>query len=172
MGWIDSPLTAEGKTNAKSSAAKLKDLPIDLIVSSDLGRAFITAYLIARQLGYDSEIEVFSDLREMNYGDLANQPYHNYPELSPEENTFFTPPNGESLDQMQKRVLECINKIGANNEGKTTLIVAHDGTINAIMAHYNKRSLGLEDDHHNAHDFVAKFEWDQGQIKSLVELPA
>lgn len=81
MGWTDTPLTEEGKLNAKSSASKLKAIHIDQIVSGDLGRAFATAYIISRQLGYSSDIEMSAGLREMNYGDLANQPYGAYPIL-------------------------------------------------------------------------------------------
>lgn len=169
MGWIDTPLTDEGKQNAKSSAAKLKDIHFDHIISSDLGRAFMTAYIIARQLGYSSEVEALSGLREMSYGDLANQPYSAYPELSPVENTNYVLPNGESLAQMQKRVLDCINEIGLKYTGKTVLIVAHDGTINAIKASFNQNEMGLEDATHNAHDFVGRFEWDEGRIKSFDE---
>lgn len=170
MGWVDTPLTEEGRQNASSSAAKLKGIDFDKIVSSDLGRAFRTAYIISRQLGYTAEIETYSGLREVNYGDLANQPYSVYPELSSDENTDYVPTNGEALSQTQKRVLDCINSLASKYGGKTVLIVAHDGTINAIKASYSQNAMGREDATHNAHDFVAKFEWDNGQVKSFSEL--
>ena len=74
-GWIDTPLTADGIKNAATSAEKLRSIKFDKIISSDLGRAFITAYLISRKLGYTSTIELSKELREVNYGDLANLPY-------------------------------------------------------------------------------------------------
>ena len=170
MGWIDTPLTEAGKQNAKSSAVKLKNIHFDKIVASDLGRTFMTAYIIARQLGYASDIEALSGLREMNFGDLANQPYSAFPTLSPSEKANYIPPNGESLSQMQQRVLDCVNLLSTKYAGQTVLIVAHDGTINAIRASYSQNDMGHEDDMHNAHDFVAKFEGSDGQIKSFDEM--
>lgn len=73
-GWIDTPLTEEGVRNAASSAAKLNGTKIDKIVSSDLGRAFVTAYIISRKLNYSNEIELNKGLREINYGELGNMP--------------------------------------------------------------------------------------------------
>src|SRR6266545_7227401 len=84
-GWIDTPLTEEGIKNASSSADKLRSIAFDKIISSDLGRAFVTAYLISRSLGYTSAIELHKDLREVNYGELANKFYSGpdsaYPKL-------------------------------------------------------------------------------------------
>lgn len=47
-GWIDTPLTDTGLEPTKKVIDKLANLQIDEIYSSDVGRAFITAYAIAR----------------------------------------------------------------------------------------------------------------------------
>jgi broad specificity phosphatase PhoE len=166
-GWVDTPLTDKGVKFAASSAMKLKELGIDRIISSDLGRAFTTAYIISRNIGHTGEIERFKELREVNYGDLANKPYSTYPDLSVEENTTFVSPNGESLSRMQIRVIECINKIDAQNPHKTILIVAHDGTINAIRANFSGESMGEADSVHNPYDIVAKFTLSHGKVASF-----
>ena len=170
MGWIDTPLTDEGIKNAASSVAKIRDIHFDKIMSSDLGRAFTTVYLISRELGYTSNIERLPDFREVNYGDLANLPYEAYPELSALENATYIPPNGESLTQMQTRVMARINAISTENEGKTILIVAHGGPINAIYASFARENIGTADATHHAHDFVAKFEYDDGKVISFDEV--
>jgi broad specificity phosphatase PhoE len=170
QGWIDTPLTAEGVQNAKSAAAKLRGLQIDSIISSDLGRAFVTAYLVVRELGIDIEIERSSELREVNYGDLAGKPYSAYPNLTPQENATFVSPNGESLVQMQQRVLGYIQQLTTHNPNGTILLVAHDGTINAIRANFSGESMGTADLTRNAHDFVAKFTHDGSKVTSFNEL--
>jgi broad specificity phosphatase PhoE len=170
MGWIDTPLTNEGIKNADSSVAKIRDIHFDKIMSSDLGRAFTTAYLISRELGYASDIDRLRDFREANYGDLANMPYEAYPELSALENASYIPPNGESLTQMQSRVMARLNTVSSENEGKTILIVAHDGPINAIHASFTQENIGTADATHHAHDFVAKFVYDNGKVISLDEV--
>jgi broad specificity phosphatase PhoE len=199
-GWIDTPLTDEGIQNAVSAARKLQQQQggkfgvtgdklgggeggklgarrasrrIDKIISSDLGRAFMTAYIISRQLGFTDAIECRRELREVNYGDLANMPYADYPAgMSPEENTNYTSPRGESLAHMQQRVMAGIAEIAASNPDKTILLVAHDGTINAVNAIFTNQSIGVLDAIHNPHDFVAKFTYDKGQVLSFEEIGA
>lgn len=169
-GWIDTPLTPAGEQNAANIAVKLGGLRIDKIISSDLGRAFTTAYIIAQRLSYRDRIERFKELREVNYGDLANQPYHDYPDLTPEENSNYLPPNGESLVQMQHRVLECLISLDKKYPEETVLIVAHDGTINALRAKCTGGSMGYADLTHNSHEFVAKFEIENGKITTFAKV--
>ena len=47
-GWIDTPLTEDGLKPTEQVIAKLSNLHIDEIYSSDVGRSFITAYVLAR----------------------------------------------------------------------------------------------------------------------------
>lgn len=169
-GWIDTPLTERGVQDASKTSSKLTGIQFDKIISSDLGRAFSTAYIISRNLNFTGEIERSRELREVNYGDFANQPYAVYPEVSPSENTDFTAPNGESLAQMQQRVLTYIRKLAAQNPGKTILLVAHDGTINALRAYYNNEPVGIADLTRNPHDSAVKFEFDSDKILSLSEV--
>ncbi len=169
MGWIDTPLTESGIKNAKSSAAKLHGIHINKIVSSDLGRSFISAYIIARELGYDDEILLLAGLREHNYGDWANLTYDD-PKLEALTDRTFIPPNGESLIAMQTRVIACIQDISIKFPGQSVLVVAHDGTINAIRAFFLKDDIDSSDDLDNAHDFVGKFIIENGKITSFEEI--
>jgi len=171
-GWVDTPLTDIGVQNALSSATKLAQVHLDKIVSSDLGRAFITAYIISRQINFAAEIERAQALREVNYGDFAHQPHSVYPEVTPAENTDFASPNGESLAQMQQRVMACIRQLAADNPGKTILLVAHDGTINAVKASFTGEAMGIVDLTHSAHDFVGRFTVEDDKIVSFEEMGA
>jgi probable phosphoglycerate mutase len=170
MGWIDTPLTDEGVQNAASSAAKLQGIKFDKIIASDLGRAFTTAYLISRRIGFTDEIERSRELREANYGDLANMPYSAYPKLTPAENTVYVHKNGESLAQMQQRVITYVQKVAADNPDKTILLVAHHGTITALRASFTGVDMGTADAEEKAHDFAAKFTVSDAKITSFVEI--
>jgi len=169
-GWIDTPLTDEGNHNAVSIAKKLAGVQFDHIISSDLGRTFITAYIVACRLGFTGNIQRAKELREINYGDFANKPYSLYPNLSPTENSTFVCPGGESLAIMQKRVSAYIHKLGADNLNKTILLVAHDGTINAALADCTGQDIGIVDITHNAHDFVGKFAYQHGRLSGFTEV--
>jgi broad specificity phosphatase PhoE len=84
-GWIDTPLTDAGLQPTEKVIEKLANVSIDEVYSSDLGRAFITAYVLGRGLGFTGEIKRLSGLREVNYGDAANmysaEAYKVYPRL-------------------------------------------------------------------------------------------
>ncbi len=171
-GWIDTPLTEKGLEPTKLVTEKLKALPrIDAIYSSDLGRAFITAYAIARGLSFTGEIILRPGLREVNYGDAANmlssRAYELYPKL--DRDTHYAPPNGESLDHMQARALKDIADIDAQHTDASILIVAHSGVMAALNADYQNIDFGG----HNiseayAHEFIGAFTM-QGQKVTLFQ---
>lgn len=167
-GWIDTPLTDKGLKDARKAAERLETVQIDQIFTSDLGRAFMSGYIIARHIGFTQEIFTRKDFREVNYGSLSNKPYDSYPKISPEENSNYIPEGGESLAQMQQRVLDCIYKIALENIDKTTLIVAHDGTINSVKSHFNKVSIGETDESgDNPNGFIGKFTLENETITSF-----
>ena len=137
-----------------------------------MGRAFITAYVIARGLNFTDEIIREPGLREVNYGDAANMPsaeaYDKYPQL--DRDTHYTPPNGESLDHMQKRVFKTIAEIDAQYQDATLLIVAHSGVMAALNAGHQSIDFGQ----HNIseaypHEFVGEFTYENGEITSFKE---
>lgn len=174
-GWIDTALTEQGLEPTKVALKKLRTLPsIDAVYASDMGRAFITAYVITRGLNYTYEIIRKSGLREVNYGDAANmkatQAYEKYPRL--DRDTHYIPPNGESLDAMQKRVLETIAEIDAAHTDATILIVAHSGVMAALNASFQNIDFGQ----HNiseayAHDYIGQFTYKIGKITSFQAFP-
>src|ERR1700712_1347813 len=71
-GWLDTPLTPQGLANVKTAASKLSGVDFDLVYSSDLGRAFITASDITKTLNYTGDIHRAFGLRENGYGTIAN----------------------------------------------------------------------------------------------------
>ncbi|MBT7296181.1 histidine phosphatase family protein, partial [Candidatus Woesearchaeota archaeon] len=73
MGQIDSPLLKTSLESPKKLFKYLKDIKFDYIISSDLGRAFITAFLFAKELNLTHKLSFSKDLREINYGIYANK---------------------------------------------------------------------------------------------------
>lgn len=174
-GWIDTPLTANGLVPTQNAITKLRDVRIDEMYSSDMGRAFITAYVIARGLDFDKEIKLLAGLREVNYGDAANmlsaEAYRKYPGL--DSDTHFTPPGGESLDEMQKRVFVTISELNNSHQDSNILLVCHSG----VMAALKSGHIGQDFGKHNisegyAHDFIGKFTFENGIVVSFEEFIA
>lgn len=171
-GWIDTPLTSGGLRPVQKVAAKLAKVKIDEMYSSDMGRAFITAYVLARGLKFAKEIKRLPGLREVNYGDAANmyrdEAYKLYPGL--DSDTYYTPPNGESLDAMQKRVFRTVAELNGAHAGAAIVLVCHSGVMAALCASHIGQDFGA----HNIseaypHDFVAKFTFADGAVTSFEE---
>jgi broad specificity phosphatase PhoE len=171
-GWIDTPLTPEGLEPTKTVIQKLAGVRLDALYSSDLGRAFITAYVIARGLGFTDEIQARPGLREVSYGDAANmlsaEAYALFPGL--DSDTHFVPPNGESLDAMQKRVFATLQELDTRHKDAHILLVCHSGVMAAIRASHIGQDFGA----HNiseayAHDYVAVFTMNGDSVASFEE---
>jgi broad specificity phosphatase PhoE len=170
-GWIDTPLTDEGIRNASASAAKLRGVIFDRILSSDLGRAFVTAYIISRKLGYTAEIERLAGLREVDYGSLTNMFVPDVIAAYPDLDTHN--PGGETMIEMQQRVMSCLSEIGIKYQDRTILLVCHDGPLNAMYASFIDRDIVTSAaGRRNAHDFVARLHYADGQIISFEEVLA
>ncbi|MBC7581266.1 histidine phosphatase family protein [Aeromicrobium sp.] len=173
-GWIDTPLTEEGLRNAAQAAAKLRTIAFDKIVSSDLGRSFTPAYLRARHLHYAGEIERYKGLREINYGNvIANMLVADVVEQFPHElvDVDFVPPGGESLCQMQQRVMACLQQIAAANPHSTIILISHDGTMNALYASFAGLDFGaVAATRYNEHNFVARITYDGDKITTFEEI--
>jgi len=169
-GWIDSPLTANGLEPTEKVIAKLRPIKIDAVYSSDMGRAFITAYVVVRGLGLDKEIIRLPALREVNYGDASNMPkpeaYEKFPGI--DSDTNYTPPNGESLAKMQTRVIAAVSQLNDELGDANVLLVAHSGVMAALHASCNGNDFGS----HNVseaydHDFVARCIVQNGKVISF-----
>ena len=171
-GWIDTPLTENGLKPTEAVRTKLANVHIDALYSSDVGRAFITAYVLARGLSFTEEIKRLPGLREVNYGDAANmysaEAYVRYPGL--DSDTHFTPPNGESLDHMQRRVFQTIGQLNESHTGANIVLVCHSGVMAALRASH----IGQDFGEHNIseaypHEYVGKFTFENGVVTSFEE---
>jgi probable phosphoglycerate mutase len=169
-GQIDTPLTENGLVPTLTVISKLKSTPITVVYSSDLGRAFITAYTVVRALDLPYEIVRLPGLREVAYGDASNmfsaEAYQKYPGL--DSDTNYAPPNGESLADMQARILRTLDELNNSHTDATILIVAHSGVMAAINSSFTGQDFGQ----HNIteaypHDYVGAFTVLDGKIASF-----
>lgn len=174
QGQIDTPLTEEGINNAEKIAEKINDVKFDEIISSDLGRAFQTAYIISLKIGFEKPIITSKEIREGNFGDYAGMTIDEVHKIGPQVlgDSNFIPPNGESLNQIKMRVLKFLYETSTKYPDKTILIVTHDQVINSIYTAFKNIDIGeYNKEHFNPHDFVAKLNV-QGQLISFFEVIA
>jgi broad specificity phosphatase PhoE len=137
-GWTDSVLTEKGHIQAKKLGERMKSMDIDIIYSSTLKRTLQTAEYIARAKGLP--IIRTDKLKEINGGDWENMPWEVLPEKWPDEyNTWENEPhlhqmpNGESMEELQCRIIKEVKHIASQNKGKNVCIVTHGTAIKAVM---------------------------------------
>ncbi len=140
-GWSDSPLTEEGKKQAKTLAEEIlsrkDELAIRRILSSDLPRAQETARPAADLLNL--LIELRPEFREVNNGDLAGMKNDlalvRYPGLF--WNTLKWEeryPGGENPKEFYERIERAWHQLSGELSlcGENALLVTHSGVIHVI----------------------------------------
>lgn len=137
QGQSDIPLNEVGRRQANALADRLSSQPFDAVYSSDLGRAFETANIIA---GGSIEIKTDLRLREMDFGDWEGATYNKIKEEYPDalatwEDDVYknAPPNGETLEQLVIRAQSVLKDILENRKDKTVLLVAHGGVLQSLI---------------------------------------
>lgn len=137
-GWTDCGLSDKGVMQAKKVSEMLKDITFDQVISSPLTRAKETAVIVS---GWESEKILLDDrLKELNFGFWEGKHYKTIQDSDKENWDHWvndwkkaTPPGGESFVGMYRRVRQCIKEILENYEGKTLMVVTHQGCLRIIM---------------------------------------
>lgn len=129
-GITDTPLTDEGRRQAKLAGQHAKQLDIDYIISSPLSRALETAQIIAKEIGYPLDnIEVNSLFIERDFGALEAQPWK--PDLDLDGVADIEKP--ETLVERARLAIEHIKTLDADH----ILIVSHGSFGRAIRHHFD-----------------------------------
>ena len=135
QGHADAPLSELGREQAERLADRLGSERFDVVISSDLSRAFDTAQAVARRIGLEVQRDV--RWREIDVGDLSG--------LTSEEaaakglyrtNHRFDErhPSGESSADLAARVALAVNDLILGRMGQRVLVVSHGGTIRRALA--------------------------------------
>ena len=148
QGHSDSPLTAEGKASADQWGSILKTLPINRIISSDLGRVIETAQTINRHLKLPIIEEV--RLREQYWGQWEGL---SIPEIENTEEFIkgkssgwdFRPLDGESRQEVWQRSHEALIQAADKWPGDTLLVVTHEGVIRCLIYRLFSRKFLTEE---------------------------
>ncbi len=132
QGSADVELNDEGREQARKLAAALGDVKFEAACSSDLRRCAETAEIILE--GRDVPLVKTAALREEDYGEWTGKTYAEIAQLWPEQceererdRVGSRPEGGESLGELQARVLEQMDAIAAEHSRGNVLVVTHGG---------------------------------------------
>lgn len=172
----DTSLTIRGKKEAEKVATYLKtnNIKITHIYTSSKGRSHQTADVIASVL--DLPVIVKKGLDERNWGiwkDLRWEEASNrLDKLSLEDRYTFIPKDGESWQQMEKRLFMTLEEITEeSNGGENILIVTHRGCLRAIMPMLAKAGLEKHKDFSVSTGALSKFSFEKDKFDFIGFIP-
>ena len=148
QGQTDVPLNERGRQQARQLVADLAGMQIDAIYSSDLGRARDTAAPLSQAAGLP--VIVDARLREIHQGEWQGQLFGEiearYAEAlrsRREDPLNLAPPGGETVAQVQERVLDCLKDILRHHPHDTVALVSHGFVLGLLRAHLLGEPVGM-----------------------------
>ena len=148
-GWVDVPLTDQGRAEARRAGELIKDIKFDVAYTSVLTRAQETLDLVLGVIGQRPPVIRDQALNERHYGDLQGlnkadtaKRYGDAQVKLWRRSYDIPPPNGESLELTAKRTLPFYDRAIAGDlrQGKNVLVVAHGNSNRSIVMQLDKLS--------------------------------
>ncbi len=144
-GWTPGiHINAKGQREADALATRLNNVPIAAIYSSPLERAIDTAQAIA--ICQRLEVQVRHDLGEFRTGEWTGKLIKELEGTETWKKLQMSPagvrlPGGESIDEVQKRMVDTIDLIIRSHPNQVVAVVSHADPLKAAIAHYLRMDL-------------------------------
>jgi alpha-ribazole phosphatase len=139
QGQLDEPLSDLGREQSRLLAGRLAEEPLDVAYSSDLSRARETAELAIGERPVPLHLD--ERLREVAFGRWEGLTFAEIKERFPDDvaarerdRVHYAMPGGESLAQLAERLGGFLDEILPGHDGQSVLLVAHGGTVNAVIS--------------------------------------
>jgi broad specificity phosphatase PhoE len=144
IGHLDVPLSPLGEAQCRAQGARLRDIRIDALYTSDLVRAWRSGELLGAPSGLVPR--VVPDLREMSMGRWEGLTAEEIRTREPEAFATwmasigaFPFPGGESVPDLAARAWPAFEALVDAHAGAAVAVVAHGGTNRTLLC----RALGL-----------------------------
>ena len=144
----DIGLNETGREQARTLARRAEREKVNLVLSSPLGRALLTAKPAAAACNLEPETD--ERLRELDFGEWEGRTLAEIREEDPESVRRFEEsaehgfPGGEPLHEGADRVLKVFACLSRSHAGETVLVVAHNTLLRLALC----RMLGVELGHY------------------------
>lgn len=135
-GLTDVDLTEKGIQQAKKLGNHIlhQQLKLDVIISSPLKRAVMTASIIGEING--TPIVTDDRLIEQNYGIYEGVDRENIDFQNNKRNFAFKYPEGESMMQVAHRIYGILDEVKEHYKDKNVLLVSHGGVSRLIHTYF------------------------------------
>jgi uncharacterized phosphatase len=137
QGREDVPLNATGIGQIKDTVQFFKKTGWEIIITSPLSRAKMSAEIISKETG-NTKIHEETDFTERDFGAASG--------MTAEEREKAFPggecPGIEPLEALQNRTVTALLKYAEKYRGKNIIIVSHGAAINSILAYLSGNEIG------------------------------
>ncbi|TET40003.1 MAG: histidine phosphatase family protein [Dehalococcoidia bacterium] len=147
-GRVDIDLDETGVRQAQAAAEKIARWDVAAIYSSPLKRAMATAQIIASRLGLP--VEPLHGINDMDFGiwqglsiEEARRRYRELFDLWRYSPQRLEIPEGETLEDVQRRAVATIDDLVARHQNETVALVTHRVVCKVLLCHL----LGLDNSH-------------------------
>lgn len=146
QGRTDTPLNARGLAQAERLSERLAaEEQVDVLYTSPLARACVTAQKIGQKLGLppieDERLveQHFGELEGLTFQELERR-YPDFIHRWRESKKQLALPGGETIGEFQNRVQAFLNQVYGAHPNASVMVVTHGGTLRVMLA----TLLGLE----------------------------
>jgi len=146
-GQTDVALSAAGRRQAEQLRDRLATQKIDAIYASNLRRALVTAEIIGSK--HQLDVTTRAELGEINFGWVEGLTYEEIGQQFPEFAKLLANrsiktrfPGGESVGELDNRVIKFLPVLEKHASEETILIVAHSATLRLLICHL--LGIGIE----------------------------
>jgi probable phosphoglycerate mutase len=141
QGQRDSPLSDKGRQQAQRLGEHFKEIEIQALYSSDLGRAVGTAEPIAASKSLP--LQTMASLRERSFGIFEGRCREEARAENPEAFEAWNlgsfsevVPGGESRQNLCERVIEGLENIAAAHQQQSVAVVTHGGVLSSLWRYF------------------------------------
>lgn len=173
QGQTDCELSEKGKKQLELLAERFRDIPIEAIYSSPLKRTIDTAEAVNKY--HNLPIIRDDGLIEINGGVWEGKPWADLPKLYPVEHDLwqnkmqdFYVADGERMTEVFERVKNAVDKITAENDGRTIAVVSHGCALRNFLCYaMGKPISALKDVGWSDNTAVSLVEYENGVPKII-----
>lgn len=142
MGCTDIELNTNGQQQALTAATELANLPLDMIYTSPLQRAYSTAQAIASKQAHQPALIVLEELRERGFGVLEGTPRN-----QPLDDNFDEIAGVETTAALIARLTKALELVTPPDNQKV-LIVSHGAVFHCLINHMHYQCIPKQDAQH------------------------
>jgi probable phosphoglycerate mutase len=145
QGQIDVPLNAVGRAQAERLARRLTRESFDVVVASDLQRAFATAQAAAGARPIETDPlwreQAFGVAEGLDATTIAQQHPELWAQWLRHDADYALPGGGESVRAFHDRVLRGLQRVARAHAGRRIAVFTHGGVLDMLWRAAQKLSL-------------------------------